>query len=48
MDEFEYEGVFWLADEPIRQAGRLTYKPTEGASLALRVHAVVAGAARQS
>lgn len=36
MDGFEYEGVFWLADEPSRQAvGRLTYKPTEGASLDL-------------
>jgi hypothetical protein len=36
MDGFEYEGVFWLADEPSRRAvGRLTYKPTEGASLDL-------------
>src|SRR5260370_29860496 len=36
VDGFEYEGVFWLADEPSRQAvGRLTYKPTEGASLDL-------------
>jgi hypothetical protein len=36
VDGFEYEGVFWLADEPTRQAvGRLTYRPTEGASLDL-------------
>src|SRR5260370_36188030 len=36
VDGFEYEGVLWLADEPSRQAvGRLTYKPTESASLDL-------------
>jgi ApeA N-terminal domain 1/Apea-like HEPN len=36
MESFEYEGIFWAVDQPERRlAGRLTYKPTEGASLDL-------------
>jgi ApeA N-terminal domain 1 len=36
VDSFEYEGIFWPADQPEQQvAGRLSYKPTEGASLNL-------------
>jgi hypothetical protein len=36
MEPFEYEGVFWAADEPGRRlAGRLSYSATEGATLRL-------------
>jgi hypothetical protein len=36
VDSFEYEGVFWPADYPEQQvAGRLSYQPTEGATLNL-------------
>jgi hypothetical protein len=36
MERFEYEGFFWPADEPDKKiAGRLSYNPTEGASLNL-------------
>ncbi len=34
MEPFEYEGVFWTADEPDRRlAGRLSFTATEGATL---------------
>jgi hypothetical protein len=36
VEGFEYEGIFWPADQPEqRLAGRLSYKPTEGAVLDL-------------
>lgn len=36
MEPFEYEGVFWTADEPDRRlAGRLSFTATEGATLRL-------------
>jgi hypothetical protein len=36
VDSFEYDGIFWPADTPDQKvAGRLSYKPTEGASLDL-------------
>src|ERR1700733_3371413 len=36
MDQFEYDGVFWSSEKPDqRVAGRIIYKPAEGAILDL-------------
>lgn len=36
MDQFEYDGVFWSSESPDQKlAGRITYKPAEGAMLDL-------------
>ena len=36
MDKFEYEGIWWLPDEPEKQvSGTLRFTPNEGAILDL-------------